>query len=205
MNTFLRKKIDRAVAAGPVEQNISETPVVHTALRLLAHLTSGNHGGGAGSAAHRLAVLVLVGPPDNLAEQRPVGQGELTNAGHAWQVDVGKVNVLHGGQLVGHGYSQLGQHVLKSVDDTATDGLHVGDGERSLLELLEGLLDRVDNGVDSILDRLLDVVSVIGGLGLGLGCGSGLPGLGGDSRLLGRLNRQSVKSHHYCKNQMIKI
>ena len=126
--------------------------MVHTALRLLTHLTGGNHSGGAGGAAHRLAVLVLVGPPDNLAEQRPVGQGELTNAGHAGQVDVRQVNVLYGGQPIGHGYSQLGQHVLEPVDDTAADGLHVGHGERSLLELLEGLLDSVGNGFDGILD-----------------------------------------------------
>jgi len=124
-------------------------------------------------------VLLVVRPPDHLAHRRPVLQLELQRVGQARQAgqrgqagqghvrqvdigqgDIGQVDIGQGDvrrQLEdGQGDAGVLKGVLDAAVDAHHDGLDVGDGERVLLELLEGGLDGGHDGVDGVLDDVFD-------------------------------------------------
>merc|ERR1712012_1453575 len=89
-----------------------------------ANLGSSKHGGGAGRASHGVAVLVLVRPPNNLAQSGPVGQAKVAKGGrirqigqvNIWQVNVRQVRNVR--QFIRDIYAQIFEDTLQAVENS---------------------------------------------------------------------------------------
>jgi hypothetical protein len=108
---------DAVVAESPSPHDVRQTPGRDPSHRLLADLCRGHDSGCARRAPHAVAVLVVVGPPDDLADLVPVlaeevlGRlGDVLAKGDNGVLD-GFSNVLDsfgkGAETVGHGVFHL--------------------------------------------------------------------------------------------------
>ena len=101
-------------------------------------------------------MLLVLRPPDHLAQQRPVVQAELAGEADAGNVDLGQ---FHGGDVnvVGQVDPELGQGVLHAFKDSKSDCLDVSNVEGVVLGLFKYVLNGIHDGPDGVLDGVLDV------------------------------------------------